>query len=168
MLHSSRPPHPELCQGLQQKIEECILVLIKSQCSYPVVSPKGLSLSLGMRSNHRTGASTIPFPAKFRQNDQRSHWFPELKRLRVEISGHTWLGPELCCIAVQPIGVIPGHSQDGPVMAWLETIGNLLVHRIGKHNLKKYFFIFETILLCDFWLTSNSQACLPLLPKCGS
>lgn len=66
--------------------------------------------------------------------------FPGLKRLRVEISGHSWVVPELCCVAVLPIGVIPGHSQDGPVMAWLETIGNLLVHRIGKRNLKKWFF----------------------------
>lgn len=52
-------------------------------------------------------------------------------------------GPELSSIAVPLVIVgivsIPRHPEGAPVGAWLETIGNLLVHKIREYNLKKCF-----------------------------
>lgn len=59
-------------------------------------------------------------------------------------------GPELSSIAVTLVIVgilsIPRHPEGAPVGAWLETMGNLLVHKIREYNLKKNF---ETVLLCN-------------------
>jgi hypothetical protein len=52
------------------------------------------------------------------------------------------LGPELFSIAVQLliIGIIPipRQPEGASVVAWLETIGNLPVHKIREYNLKHF------------------------------
>lgn len=125
-------------------------------CSYktPTSCPTAVledSLSLGVKPTWKRGTSPPPCTLSYKTQAESPNFtwtFPEWKRLSRHSRPSS--GPELSSIAVTHVIVgivsIPRHPEAAPVGAWLETIGNLLVHKIREYNLNIFF---ETVLLCN-------------------